>query len=300
MRLHQIAGFGSSRKCTCEWRQSLIHRQDVQTRVPGGSLATIALVTASVLLMSGTAAANMIPLGGGGVFNGGNLSVQVNGAAAGPGGPCINFFNGAAPDACPPSSPNSFTLGGPSDPIFGTVNTTTGTTNDFVAANQPSMAPGNQPYIGGTAFLTLNGFTFDILTIAVPNVVPCPPGLVPGSCSAGDFVLSQADMLTSGAACPGGTGTCGHVSVQFAASGIGYSGTSATGSTPYTFTWTTQFNNETTTDLLARANATAAGITNSVSFVATPTPQVVPEPGAFLLVGAGLLLMGRGLSRKRA
>jgi hypothetical protein len=275
----------------------------MNTPVLGGGWAIIALVMASVLLMPGTGSATMIPLGGGGIFNGGGLSVQVNGAGAGMGGPCINFFTTPSPDGCPPSTPNTFLLNGPSDPIFGTVSVTTGTTNDFVAAQQTSMAPGNQPYLGGVGFLTLNGFTFDILTIAVPNVVPCPPGTIPGSCSTGDFVFSQADMLTSGAACPGGTGTCGHVSVQFSATGIGYSGTSASGSTPYTFTWTSQFNNETTPDLIARANAGPAGITNSVSFTATPTPAAIPEPDALALVGAGLLAlgtMGRSLRRKRA
>jgi hypothetical protein len=247
----------------------------------------------------------MIPLGGGGIFNGGGLSVQVNGAGAGPGGPCINFFNGTSPDACPlpTTTPNTFLLDGPSDPIFGTVGTTTGTTNDFVIAQQSSPLPGNQPYSGGTAFLTINGFTFDILTIAVPNVVACPPGVVPGSCSAGDFVLTQEDLLTSGAACPGGIGTCGHVDVGFSASGIGYSGTSATGSTVYTFTWSSHFNNETTSDLILKANTGTLGIENSVAFVASPTPNAVPEPDALVLVGAGLLavgMMGRNLRRKRA
>ncbi len=219
------------------------------------------------------------------------------------GGPCINFFTTASPDGCPPTTPNTFILNGPSDPIFGTPITTTGTTNDFVAAQQASMAPGNQPYAGGTGFLTINGFTFDILTITVPNVVACPPGMIPGSCSSGDFVLTQFDMLSSGAQCPGGIGTCGNVGVQFSATGIGYSGTSATGSTPYTFTWTSQFNNETTTDLLAKANTGTLGITASVSFSGTPTPTVIPEPDALVLVGAGLLavgMMGRNLRRKRA
>jgi hypothetical protein len=303
MRLSQIAGFRSSTLDSLFTRRhSLSLQHSMKTRVFCGGLATIAFVVATILLTSGTASATMIPLGGGGIFNGGNLSVQVNGAGAGVGGPCINFYTTASPDGCPPSTPNTWVLGGPSDPIFGTVNTSTGTINDFVAANQTSTAPGNQPYLNGTAFMTIGGFTFDILTIAVPNVVSCPPGLIPGSCSFGDFVFSQADMLTSGAACPGGTGTCGHVSVQFSATGIGYSGTSGSGSTPYTFTWSTQFNNETTTDLITRANAGPAGITNSVSFVATPTPSaVIPEPDALALVGAGLLglgMLGRRLRRK--
>src|SRR5258708_19992176 len=111
MRLTKKRGrFGGSRSaaenCSFESRrQGLIIRQSVKTRVLSGGWATIALVTASVLLMSGTAAATMIPLGGGGVFNGGNLSVEVNGAGAGPGGPCINFFTTSPPHRHPKNTP---------------------------------------------------------------------------------------------------------------------------------------------------------------------------------------------------
>src|SRR5260370_23244877 len=98
MRLTKKRGrFGGSRSaaenCSFESRrQGLIIRQSVKTRVLGGGWATIALVTASVLLMSGTAAATMIPLGAGGLFSGGRPSVAVTGFAAGTGGPCINFL----------------------------------------------------------------------------------------------------------------------------------------------------------------------------------------------------------------
>lgn len=240
------------------------------------ALIIVAVVSLAVV---GVASASAIPTAGGGILNGGNLSVEVNGAAAGAGGPCINFFNGNTPDACPPSSTDTFTLDGPSDPIFGTPGTTTGTTHDFVLANQVGSA-----YTGGTGFLAINGFSFDITSIVVPNASPCPPVGTPGVCSVSDFTLTQTDPS--------------HVLIGFSANGIGYSGTSASGSTPYTFSWTSQFPNETVADILAKANATPLGITDSVSFTGTPLPGV-PEPAAFVLAGIGLLGIGAFGRRRR-
>lgn len=273
-------------------------RRQILTLMRACSPVVKLLLVSAPLIIVQIAGALPIPFAGTGVFNGGGLSVQVTGAAA-PSGPCINFYNGATPDACPPSGTSTFLLNAPADAIFGTVGTTTGTTHDFVLANQTGSSPPSAPYTAGVAFITLNGFTFDINNIVVPNPLACPPPFAPGVCSTGDFVLTQSDLNTTGAACPGGTGTCGHVSVQFSANGIGYSGASATGFTNYTFTWTSQFDNETISDLLSKANGTAAGITNSASFSAAPLPtSPVPEPGEFALVGGGLLIVGM-LSRSR-
>lgn len=257
------------------------------------------LLASAPLLITQTAGAIPIPLGWGGVFNGGSLSVQVTGPGnSGVGGPCINFYNGVSPDACPPTSNTAFTLNAPADPIFGTVGTTTGTIHDFILANQVGSSPPSAGYTAGVGFISINGFTFDIQNIVVPNAIACPPVGAPALCSTGDFVLTQADLNTAGPACPGGSGLCGHVSVVFSANGIGYSGTSAT-NTPYTFTWSSQFDNETIADLLSKSNNAVGGITNSVSFTAAPVPQLItPEPGEFALVGGGLLLVSL-LTRSR-
>jgi hypothetical protein len=278
-----------------------MEQQTVKTRVLSGGWATIALVTASVLLISDTATATMLNLTNGGMFNGGNYSVQVNAGATA----CINFFNGNTPDLCPPSSANTWTLGGPSDLMFGTANVTPGNTQDFLAANQVSFVPGTlSPYMNGTQFLTITNpitlvtFLFDITDIPVPNLGACPPGGGVGSCSAADFAFTQQNL--SGTNCPAGFSPCGDVDVAFSARGIGYTGTSATGSTPYSFNWSSHSVNETTSHLIILANT--VGVTNSVSFNAAPS-AVIPEPDALVLVGAGLLAvgtMGRRLRRKRA
>ena len=247
---------------------------------------SVVLVGVGLLAMTGVMSATMLNLSAvnSGLLNGGNLSVQVNSGA----GACINFYNGASPDACNPGPggvTDNFTLNAPSDAIFGVVGTTVGTTHDFLASNQTSTAPGNAPYINGTAFLAINGITFDITTIVVPNVLPtCPPGGAPGACAYGDFTFTQLDFNTL-SGCPGGINPCGQVNVGFTARGIGYTGTSATGSTPFTFNWSSQFVNETTGDLINKA--TTGSVLDAVSFTAQGSN--VPEPTGFVLVGMGLL-----------
>lgn len=256
------------------------------------------LAGACLAALTGVSSATPLLLSGvnPGILNGSNYSVQVNTFSVANG--CINFYNGAAPDAtCTSTGPavNHFTVNAPSDAIFGTVGVTTGSTLDFAATGQTSTAPPSSPYTSGVGFIVVNGITFDINQIVIPNVVPCPPATAPGACSSGDFVFTQLDFATT-TGCPAGFASCGHVSVSFSANGIGYTGTSATGSTPYTFSWSSQFTNETIPDLINKANA--GSIVDSVSF--TASPQAVPEPAGFLLVGLGLLgvsTLGRRMRR---
>jgi len=204
----------------------------------------------------------------GGVLNGGNLSVAVSST-------CINFYNTATPDACPntgaldtwsvnaPSDTSLFTLGG------------TGTIKDLPITSASVVD-----------FMTIGSIMFDMTSIIVPNQVACPPVGAPASCSAGDFVFTQDDF--SG-------GTTGDVSVSFSLNAIGYTGTSTSGSTPYKFTFSSQFTNTTISTLLTQF-INAPPVVDSVSFSASPVSGV-PEPSAYLLLGSGLL--GLGLLGKR-
>jgi len=256
----------------------------------------LVVTVGALIMLTGTANATALPIvgppfgpcnqNGSGCLNGGNLSVQVTANT------CINFFNGQNPDVCgqpgdtynenPQLDQTIFTLGA------------TGSIKDLIFGNPPPVtqfmtAPGP----GGTVLFDLTG----VNNSGQPACGATPSGII--SCSAGVFTLTQQDLGTSGVTCPGGTGTCGHVTVGFSFSALGYYTSTATGANPYTIDFSSQFNNETIADLLAKS-ATASGIANSVSLTANPTGSAIPEPAAFFLVGAGMLAVaGFGRFRRR-
>ena len=255
------------------------------------------IVTLGALVMlTGTASATALPIVGppfgpcnsnfSGCLNGGNLSVQVTANT------CINFFNGNNPDVCGQPG-DTYNENAPLDTQIFTLGAT-GTIKDLVFATPPPItqfmtAPGPL----GTVLFDLTG----VNNSGQPACGPTPSGVI--SCSAGVFTLTQQDLSTNGAACPGGTGTCGHVTVGFSFAALGYLNSTASGANPYTIDFSSQFNNETIADLLAKS-ATASGISNSVSLTANPTGAAVPEPAAFFLVGAGMLAVaGIGRIRRR-
>jgi hypothetical protein len=245
-------------------------------------ISTLIMAVLVMLALMATAEASPVP-GANPTWNGA-MSVAITSS-------CINLYS-LAIGTCP--NVDQFTLQNPSDAIFGTPTVTKGNTTDYVAANQPSFAPGNQPYTGGTAFMTLNGFTFDVTSIDVPAIPTCTGSVSLGACSVEDLTLTQIDLNTTGGVCPGGVGNCGTVIVGFHSNGIGYvtgSNPGTTGSTPFTYSYTSQFNNETIPDLIAKASA--GQITDSISITANGiNTATVPEPMAFSLMGLGLAAIG--------
>jgi len=242
---------------------------------------------------------NNCPVNTSGCLNGTGLAVQVFANS------CINFYNGNNPDpgfpgACDALGNNTFFNSGPSDTSIFNLNTFTGTIKDLVFGTPPPI----------TQFLTQPGplgtVMFDLTSVPLSNQPVCTANQASGSCSAGIFTLTQQDnaQITG---CPAGYSTCGHVLVGFDFNADAYTGTHASGFTPYTIDFSTQFNGETIGDLIARANnpgtsTTAGGIFNSVSFTANPVSPV-PEPTGFVLIGAGLIgisLIARRRSRSRA
>jgi len=215
-----------------------------------------------------------------GLFNGGGLSVSVTST-------CINFYNSLNPDICPGNgtsgapnnNPNAFTIGEPSDPKLFT-NTDGATIKDL-----PGVTTSMTNWISvpaGSAGTDGVAVTFDLTGVIVPSGVACPgntaSGPLPASCAIGDFVFTQDDFSNGGG--------LGNVTVSFATTAIGYTGTNAT-STPYRFNFSSQFTDTSVANLI---NQFIAGtpVNDSVSISASPLAGV-PEPSAYLLFGSGLV-----------
>ena len=240
------------------------------------AIATLAIVALAV--GPSRALATPIAFSSGGAFNIGNFSVAVSGSlAAG----CIDYYN--VTTGCGTNA--TVTLNAPSDPIFGTVGTTTGSIKDL----------GSSPTFPQSTALTLNGFTFDLMSLVFPTPTPCPPAATPGSCAiAGSpFVFTQ-DTMTPGNA-------TNSVDVSLTALYCGYTGSpgiNCSTGTPYAATFTSHFVGTidntglaaTVSNLLAIVASPGGTITDSISGNFTPLP--VPEPAASGLIGASLVALG--------
>lgn len=242
------------------------------------TILTLIMTAVLVLALTGIGGATPIP-GATPTWSASNFSTQVTPT-------CINFYN-IAVGSCPAAA--TMTLGA-SDAIFGTPTVTTGTTSDYLIANQSGFTPGTfANYTGGTAFMTLAspgaGFTFDVNQIFVPAGTVCPATSgTPATCVIEDLTLEQQSPTT--------------VLIGLTTTGIGYvtgSNPVTTGSTPFTFTYSTQIPNTTIAQLIAAA-ANGPIVAQSVSISASGNN--VPEPMAFSLMGLGLLAIG-GFSRFR-
>jgi len=240
------------------------------------------LAATLLIMMTGTVGATPLPVNGSlpcfqngsGCLNG-SSSVQVIA------GNCINFYNSNTPDGCDASlsATDKFNEIASSDiATFGPLNQT-GTMKDLIFAT---------PFATVLSFATIGPVTFDLTGVVSPSTAPCPISGSPTACSAGIFSLTQdgstvdVGFTFTANACTNGSTTTGC--------------TASGGSTFYTMGYTTQLPNETILDVINKSGTPPNFIFNSVSLTALP----VPEPAAFLLVGAGLLAISLVTRRRRS
>jgi hypothetical protein len=247
---------------------------------------TAAALAASIFV-PGYLQATSIPIGGGGILQISNLPGQLVGVI----GTCINW---GIPAACQTTTGISDSVSGsdPADFIF----PSTGTIKDLpagVATPLVDFETVESPLPGGTVF-------FDLTGIVIPGPFgDCSSAALNNSCNPGGG--SPFDLLQV---------TADQVSVSFSVDEIAYTGTSATGSTPYDGIFTTQLSGDLPTvagnpfsgdadtipDIL---DFFAAGGAITATWSATESPAAIPEPMSFVLLGSGLVGMALWSRRSR-
>jgi len=244
---------------------------------------TVTAIAFSALAITTTGAfATSIPLGGGGVLNLSNMPGTVVGVS----NICINWSGTAGP--CTPTSVQDSVSG--TDPIF-----VSGSTAQDTIKNLPAGVV--TPLVAfETVQSTLPGgiVTFDLTSIVLPGAAGnCATDVFcrPGGASPFTFVQDTANQVT----------------VSFAVTLLGYTGTSASGSTVYNGVFTTQLSGNLPNGAVVNIpnilayEAGGGNITSTWSASESPVaPTTVPEPMSSLLLGSGLLglsLFGRRYRR---
>ncbi|MCU1257892.1 MAG: hypothetical protein JWO80_777 [Bryobacterales bacterium] len=213
----------------------------------------------------------------------------------------IDFYSG--PPGCN-TGPNPGNTTPPANDCFltgigtGSFATASGTNGGILDLAPPIVGAKNV-----VSFMTFaNGVTFDLTNIPLAGTPTCSsvdPTQGGVSCVPG----ASGFRLTNGPGTgPNGTGTATSVGIQFTVGLNGYTGTSASGFTPYIGIFTTQVAGQNAQDVL---NTLAAGGGTGIfvhSYSGSFSPAAaIPEPASLLLMGAGLLgfsVIGRRFSRR--
>jgi hypothetical protein len=276
-----------------EGKQHMIDRKKLSVHLSRPYL-TLAAVTTLVFSTAGFVRADLITSLGTGILDAGNGSVIVSGNGITSG--CINWYNsGPAPTICPDT-------GG-----TGTLTVQGGSTAPFT--------PGQTGTIQDLSFET----TYPLVDFMVVNKLGGVPlqfdladirfngGTAIGNCAAGandpGATCTPANspfQLTNGLIDPG-TGVVDTVSVSFTVDAYGYknsSGTDYNDADTYVGTFTTQQAIQDAT-IASILGTIGGGGALSASWSASFTPETslgssspVPEPPPFILMGAGLMVVG--------
>jgi len=244
---------------------------------------TFTAMALGVLAIAPTnASATPIPLGGGAVLNISNLV----GTLVGVSNTCINW---GYPAACSINTAVQDTVSGSDAAVFTVGSTPLDTIRDLPLAFITPVVDFEtvqSPLAGGVVH-------FDLTSIVIPGAFGnCASSAVNTVCNPGNnspFTLIQE--------------TPTQVGILLAINANAYTGTSASGTTPYNAIFTTQLsgvlNNNAPVTIPNILALIASGGTVSATWSATESPiSAVPEPSQFLLLGSGLVGLGLWKSRR--
>ena len=245
---------------------------------------SITAVAMTVLVIAPKASATPIPLGGGAVLN---LSNMV-GTLVGVSNTCINW---GKPAVCQTATGIQDSVSGSDPGVFIVGSTALDTIKDLpvgVALPLVDFQTVQSPLPGGVVH-------FDLTAIQVPAT---PAG---NNCTT--FALSAICSPGGGSPFTLFQQSANQVGISMALSENAYTGTSATGTTPYNAIFTTQLsgllsngNTVTIPNILALVGS---GGTITATWSATESPlAAVPEPGQFFLLGTGLIGLGLWKTRR--
>jgi hypothetical protein len=248
------------------------------------SLKLVALAAAALAISPTNIFATALPITDSGILTIANLGGTLVGVTSSP-TTCINWAGGST---CVANTQHQYSVSGVSN-LF----STTASANDLIK-DLPSLPP---PTL--TDFLQVQGAGAIVGSIAMFDLTSVP--LTAGGAGFGNCLSNAANNSCSPPGSPftfqeSSTGT--DVTVSFSTQLLAYTGTSASGTTAYTGTFSTDqalvLNGSGACNGLA-ANITnilsceAAGGTIAATWSATLAPSATPEPISFILFGSGLI-----------
>jgi hypothetical protein len=255
-------------------------------------LVGLSLSALTLAVMVGNVGATALPVGNGGILNKGSYTLNSVIQDVAVQGTCIDW-EVVPPAACANTGTSLMAVSG-DNTLFTAGSASIKNLNGSLPVTQFETVAG-----------PLGNVFFDLLSIVNPNpaIYPTCTATSTSPCYTGTFLLT-----------PSVVGGIPQLAIQLTTQEVAYTGTSATGSTPYVGIFTTQLSGTLNSTDAAGACIGASSTIASVlacqqgggtiynPWSATESPgSVTPEPISFVILGSGLVglsILGRRRSRR--